>query len=80
MENIKIQIRNFLLRSLREKKIEDTDDLFKIGLVHSLFSIQLIIFIEKTFDIELNDEDLDLKKIRTINDIDQLVKEKISKE
>lgn len=78
MENIKMQIRNFLLRSLKEKNIQDTDDLFKMGLVHSLFSIQLIMFIEKTFNVELNDEDLDLQKICTIQDIAQLVTQKLN--
>jgi acyl carrier protein len=33
-------------------------------------------FVEKTFSVELGDEDLDLKKIKTINDIAELVKHK----
>lgn len=76
MDNIKAEIRSFLARSLKDKQIEDNDDIFKLGLVHSLFAVQLIIFIEKKFGVELDGDDLDMNHIKTINEIVKLVNQK----
>jgi len=77
MDDIKLKIREFLSRSLRNCSVGDDDDFFELGLVNSLFAIQIVIFIEKNFGIELEDEDLNLDKIRTINSLVQLVDEKL---
>lgn len=76
MDTIKSKIKIFLSRALRERELKDDDDLFQLGLMHSLFAIQLILFIEKECGIELEDTDLDLEKIKTISQIVQLVKQK----
>ena len=76
MDDVRIKIRTYLARSLRNKDFDDNDDLFKMGLVHSLFAIQLVVFIEKNFGIELENEDLNFDKIRSVNDLIQLVEKK----
>lgn len=65
-------IRNYLLRSSRETYIKDEDNLMDMGLIHSLFMIQLIIFIEKKFEIDLSEMD-DIEDFSSINRIFQLI-------
>ncbi len=77
MNDIKKILLNYINRSNATKKIEADDDLFETGIVHSLFAMQLILFIEKEFDIEIDDEELDFEKIKTINDIVDLVSKKL---
>lgn len=70
---IKTAVMAFLTRSLRNKDLKDDDNIFELGLVHSLFMIQLIMFIEKNFQLELEDEDLEMEQIQTVNDIVGLI-------
>lgn len=78
MNDIKSKIRTYLSRPLRDYELKDDDNIFELGLVSSLFAIQLILFIEKEFDLELEDEELDLEQISTLKDITDLVEQKKS--
>ena len=71
---IKAKIKDYLMRSIKNYEIQDDDNIFELGIVHSLFTIQLIMFIEKNFGIELEDEELDIESIRTINKMVDLIK------
>jgi acyl carrier protein len=77
--HISMKIKDYLSRSLRNYEIKQDDNIFELGIVHSLFAIQLILFIEKSFGIELEDEDLDFDRIKTVNDIVQLIEDKNKK-
>lgn len=72
-EEIKAQVTSFLTRSLRTKELKEDDNILELGLVHSLFMIQLIMFIEKTFHLELEEEDLDMDNIKTVRDLVVLI-------
>lgn len=52
------------------------DDIFKLGLVNSLFALQLVMFLEMEFDIKIENEDLELSNFNTVNHIDQFVSRK----
>lgn len=79
MTETRIKIRTYLLRLCRNHELNDDDDLFELGIVHSLFTVQLILFIEKEFGLEIEDEELDLDKLRTVNSIVDLVEKKLAK-
>jgi len=64
------QIRTYLERVIQNAEIKDDDDIFENGFVNSLFAVELVAFTENTFDIEVEDEDLDLANF---NSIDALV-------
>lgn len=64
---IKAAIRRFVLRSINLPELEDDDDLFESGLVNSLFAVQLMTFIEKTFAIDVEAEDLDIRNFKSLN-------------
>ena len=50
---IKRALREFILRSVRVPALGDDEDLFESGIVNSLFAVQLMTFVEKTFAIEV---------------------------
>lgn len=49
--------------------IEDEDDLFELGLVNSLFAMQIVLFVEQTFGFSCEDEDLDRANFSSIANI-----------
>ena len=60
-------VRNFIVGSIFVEHLRDDDDLFESGLVNSLFAVQLMTFIEKTFAIEVGADDLDIKNFQSID-------------
>ena len=72
-----MKIRKFLERFFRKHELQDDEDIFALGFVNSLFSMQLVMFIEKEFNIRIENTDLDLNNFRTINSITELVQSKI---
>jgi methoxymalonate biosynthesis acyl carrier protein len=73
---MKNEIREFLARHIKDTDVQDSDDIFALGLVDSLFAMQLVLFAEQAFDIEVTGDDLDMANFRTINGVAALVKRK----
>lgn len=69
MQETKNKIREFLSRALRGRQLGDDENMFNLGIVHSLFVMQIILFIEKEFSIELEPEQLELSQLSTVNKI-----------
>lgn len=63
---IKQTIRHFVTRSINIPELGDDDDLFESGLVNSLFAVQLMTFLEKTFAIEVEADDLDIRNFKSL--------------
>ena len=70
------QIHQFLSNHIRTEQLADTDDIFALGFVNSLFAMQLVLFVEQTFHITVADEDLDLDNFRSISAIADFVTRK----
>lgn len=66
MADAPIRIREFLQRFVRTTNLQDDDDIFASGFVNSLFAMQLIAFLEKEFDLKVEDEDLELSNFNSI--------------
>ena len=64
---VKETVRRFILSSINVADLNDDDNLFESGLVNSLFAVQLMTFIEKTFAIEVGMEDLDIENFKSVN-------------
>ncbi len=47
--------------------LDDDANLFESGIVNSLFAVQLMTFIEKTFAIEMGMDDLDIENFKSLN-------------
>ncbi len=75
---IKEKLKSYLTRSIQNHDLKDDDDIIDLGLVHSLFLIQLILFIEKEYGFELEEEDLSVDNYRTINNIAEVINAKLA--
>lgn len=74
----KVKIKEFLNRFFRNHELGDDEDIFALGFVNSLFSMQLVMFLEKDFGITVENSDLNLENFSTINAIEDLVMRKTS--
>ncbi|MGB5970001.1 MAG: acyl carrier protein [Spirulinaceae cyanobacterium] len=75
MEKTKDQIRAYLTKFLDGKELLDDQELSSVGFT-SMFSMQLILFLEQEFQITLETEDLDACTLKTVNTIATLVEKK----
>ena len=76
MQDTKTSIRQFIGKFFHNIELTDDQDIFASGFVNSLFAMQLVLFIEKTFAIKIENEDLDIDKFRSLNAIARLVERK----
>lgn len=73
------------IKAFIQKKVgEETqfgydDDIFKLGLVNSLFALELVVFLENTFGISVENEDLDLNNFNKIANMEAFIQRKKSK-
>jgi acyl carrier protein len=63
---IKETVTGFILNSINLPDLKEDDPLFETGIVNSLFAVQLMTFIEKTFHIEVGMDDLDIENFKSI--------------
>lgn len=75
-ENITGQIAAFMAKSFDGAEIELDQNIFETGFGNSLFAMQLVSFIELTFDIEVDAEDLEIENFSTIRRVAELVTRK----
>lgn len=73
---IKQTIRSFFSHSI-SASIRDDDDVFSLGLVDSLFALQLVLFVERQFDLQVEGDDLNLDNFCTINAICAFVEARV---
>jgi methoxymalonate biosynthesis acyl carrier protein len=61
------KIRAFILASISLPDLSDDDNLFESGIVNSLFAVELMTFLEKTFAVEVTPDDLDIANFQSID-------------
>ena len=74
--DVKSKIRKFIQKVTRKQEIFDDEDIFQGGIVNSLLTVQLIMFIEKNFQISIDNSDINLENFRTLNRIEEYVQSK----
>lgn len=77
INHIKKALKIFLLHSFRVKDIAYSDNLFETGAMHSLFFIQLLVFIEKKYKIDIEVGEFDTNKLTNIDEISQFIFSKL---
>jgi methoxymalonate biosynthesis acyl carrier protein len=66
-------VREFLQRYVGDKDIEENEEIFATGLVNSLFAMQLVLFLENSFNLEISGEDLVIQNFKSLNTIADFV-------
>ncbi|MGO4531489.1 acyl carrier protein [Paenibacillus sp. 2TAF8] len=76
------EIREFIGNNLtmehEDAQISDNDNYFEMRFVNSLFAMRLVDFVERRFQIEIGNEDLDLANFSTINRLHDLIERKLA--
>jgi len=65
-ENTGEQITSFIHARFPEADFTETDDIFSLGFINSLFAMELVMYIEKTFGITIGNDDLRIDNFRTV--------------
>ncbi len=76
MESAKTKIKEFLSQFFGNHELQDDEDIFSLGFVNSMFAMQLVLFLEKEFQVTIENEDLDFDNFRTINAMNNLLERK----
>lgn len=77
MKNVKETVKSFLVRNFRKEDLADDLDFFAAGIANSLFSMQLIMFLENEFDITVENEEMELVNFSSLNNITAFVEGKL---
>ncbi len=59
-------IRDYILENVNLPGLEDDFDIFESGIVNSLFAIELMTFLEKSFGIKVTMDDLDMSNFKSV--------------
>ncbi|TNF22217.1 MAG: acyl carrier protein [Rhodobacteraceae bacterium] len=73
---IKDQISEFMAQAFSGAVIAHDQDIFEAGFGNSMFAMQLVNFVEVTFGIEVDSDDLDIDNFRSIDRVAALVQRK----
>jgi methoxymalonate biosynthesis acyl carrier protein len=71
--DIKPRIRSYISRFVDGYDLQDADDIFALGLVNSLFAMQLVMFVEKEFAVTVDSDDMNLDNFRSLEAISDFV-------
>jgi methoxymalonate biosynthesis acyl carrier protein len=78
LEEVSHRIRGFVVSAIDADPLEDDTDFFQSGLVDSLFAMELVVFIEESFSIVVEIDDLELDNFSSIENLAAFVQRKSS--
>lgn len=71
------QVRSFLIEGVGDPCLGDTTDIFATEAVTSLFAMELVLFVESAFGITVENEDLDIDKFSSVQNLSAFVEAKL---
>ncbi|MCE5294808.1 MAG: phosphopantetheine-binding protein [Chlamydiales bacterium] len=76
------KVRDFIKKNLvdfdEKAQIADSDNIFALGFVNSLFAMKLLNFVESEFNTSVEPEDMSLVNFSSVDNIVQLIDRKCS--
>ncbi|MEU6238523.1 phosphopantetheine-binding protein [Kitasatospora sp. NPDC047058] len=75
-DDVKIRIKTFLAPHLGGDELADGDDIFALGYVNSLFAMQLALFLQREFSLQLESQDMEFDNFRSVEGLARLVRSK----
>lgn len=75
MESTQIRqsVKDFIANFVRTRDFADDENIFQAGFVNSLFAMQLILFVENTFSITVENEDMDIANFCSVDALTRFV-------
>ena len=70
---VSARIQSFVEGRFPQGTIEADQDIFSLGYINSLFAMELVMFIEKTFSVTVPNEELRIDNFRTVEAMSALV-------
>ena len=67
------RIMDFITNRFPQAEITESEDIFALGYINSLFAMELVMFIEKTFAVTVPDTELQIDNFRTAKSMTALV-------
>ena len=77
-DEIRQKTKAFMAVHFKNHDFQDDEDIFSLGFVNSLFAMQLVMFVEKEFQMKVHDDDLLIDNFRTVNAVTDLVRRRLS--
>jgi methoxymalonate biosynthesis acyl carrier protein len=68
-KEITLKVRQFLEGYVLREDFSDDDDMFALGLVNSLMAMQMVLFLEKEFEVKFNNDELNIANFRSVSSI-----------
>ena len=78
LEERRESIRAFIQGFVSGGQLKDDEDIFAGGFVNSLFAMELVTFVETTFGVTIENEDLDIENFNTVDHLCALVDRKLT--
>ncbi|MFJ7995817.1 acyl carrier protein [Streptomyces sp. NPDC096310] len=72
-DDARTPIRAFISAKFPQISLKDDEDIFALGFVNSLFAMELVMFVEKTFGVRVPNEELRIDNFRTLDSMAALV-------
>lgn len=73
---VREQVGEFVGRHARGREVGDDEDIFGGGFLNSMFAMQLVLFVEQTFGVAVEDDDLEIDNFKSVNAVTALVMRK----
>lgn len=73
VEQIESVITAYLRGVLGTTDLGPADNIFSLGLVNSMFALELVMYLEKHFELEIEDEDLEIRYFQSAREMARLV-------
>jgi methoxymalonate biosynthesis acyl carrier protein len=70
------RIEKYLARFIPGRPLLGDDDLFALGIITSLSAMQLVAFVEREFDLTIENEDLSRDNFRSVDALTTLIERK----
>lgn len=67
------QILEFIQGRYPQAQLSESEDIFQVGFVNSLFAMELVMFVEKSFDVTIPNDELRIDNFRSAQSMAELV-------
>lgn len=78
-DEIRTKVQRYLSRWFHGQQLGEDENIFERGLVHSLLTMQMILFLEKEFGIEVDLPEVGPNALSSVRRITNLVSERLQR-